>query len=405
MNPPLGEAAGQRIARARRRRGLSQAVLAGLVGRSESWLSQVERGKRGIDSHRVLTRLAEILRVDVTVIAGPAAASTNAEHGYPAVPPIEQAMLGYGMHGQVVSGRSRRPSSTSYLRARARAAYQAYQATRYDATGRLLPGLIHDVEAASQSSARGIPAVCEVRALVYDTAAALLNRVGEPFLAWAAADRAMSAAAYSGEPLLAAMGAWRLSYIVTSRKYPREALDLAMGAADALQRTMRSPSPEQLSVYGALHLAAATAAAAAQDGDTATALLATARGIADQTGDANHMGTAFGHVNVSIHAISASLRLGDPKTAVQAGETLNPGSIPRELVGRRTQVNLDLARAYAMRRQDAAAVNLLLAAERLSPQLVRYDPITQQVLVELLRREHRPSTPELRPLASRAGVI
>ncbi len=45
------ETAGQRIARARRRRGLSQAVLAGLVGRSESWLSQVERGKRGVDSH------------------------------------------------------------------------------------------------------------------------------------------------------------------------------------------------------------------------------------------------------------------------------------------------------------------------------------------------------------------
>ena len=38
---------GQRIARARRRRGLSQAALAGLVGRSESWLSQVERGIGG----------------------------------------------------------------------------------------------------------------------------------------------------------------------------------------------------------------------------------------------------------------------------------------------------------------------------------------------------------------------
>jgi hypothetical protein len=32
-----------------------------------------------------------------------------------------------------------------------------------------------------------------------------------------------------------------------------------------------------------------------------------------------------------------------------------------------------LARAYAMRKQDAAVVNSLLAAERLSPQLVRYD--------------------------------
>ena len=65
----------------------------------------------------------------------------------------------------------------------------------------------------------------------------------------------------------------------------------------------------------------------------------------------------------------------------------------------------DHARAYAMTRKDAAAVNLLLAAERLSPQLVRYDPATRDVLTELLRREHRPSTPELRPLARRAGVI
>ena len=65
------ETPGQRIARARRRRGLSQAVLAGLVGRSESWLSQVERGRRGIDSHAVLTRLAEVLRTDIEQITTP----------------------------------------------------------------------------------------------------------------------------------------------------------------------------------------------------------------------------------------------------------------------------------------------------------------------------------------------
>jgi ribosome-binding protein aMBF1 (putative translation factor) len=40
---------GERIAVYRRRRGLSQAALAGLVGRSESWLSQVERGIRSVD--------------------------------------------------------------------------------------------------------------------------------------------------------------------------------------------------------------------------------------------------------------------------------------------------------------------------------------------------------------------
>ena len=196
-----------------------------------------------------------------------------------------------------------------------------------------------------------------------------------------------------------------MSYMITGRKHAQEALELAMAAAAALGAATRTLSSERLSVYGALHLAAAIAAAARLDRATTGSLLATARGIADRTGEANHMGTAFGPVNVAIHAISASLRLGDPRTAAQTGEALDLAAVPAGLVGRRTQVNLDLARAYAMTRKDAAAVNLLLAAERLSPQLVRYDPATRDVLTELLRREHRPSTPELRPLARRAGVI
>jgi transcriptional regulator with XRE-family HTH domain len=405
MTPSDREAAGQRIARARRRRGLSQAVLAGLTGRSESWLSQVERGKRGVDSHSVLVRLAEVLRVDIEELTGSADRDETSRRAYPASL-IEQAMMGYGAPGPLDGGEEPgRAVSLDFLRAQARSAYQAYQATRYDAASRILPGLIRGVETAAWTAGSGRLAACAVRARVYDTTAALLSRVGEPFLVWAAADRAMFAAEQSGDPLLAAASAWRLSYMITGRKYPQEALGMAMAAVAALDRRMRAPSPERLSVYGALHLAAATAAAASFDGATTQSLLATARGIADRTGEANHMGTAFGPVNMAIHAISASLKLGDPRTATKTGEALGLAAMPAGLVGRRTQVNLDLARAYAMTRKDAAAVNVPLAAERLSPQLVRYDPATRDVLTELLRREHRPSTPELRPLARRAGVI
>ena len=291
------------------------------------------------------------------------------------------------------------------LRAQVRSAYQAYQATRYDAARHILPALIRGVETAARTVGSDGPVACAVRAHVYDITAALLSRVGEPFLAWAAADRAMFAAEQSGDPLLAAASTWRLSYMITGRKHPQEALELAMAAAAALKHMTGEPSPERLSVYGALHLAAATAVAASLDRETTESLLATARGIADRTGEANIMGTAFGPVNVAVHAISASLKLGDPRTATKTGEALDTTAMPVGLVGRRTQVNLDLARAYAMTRKDAAAVNLLLAAERLSPQLVRYDPATRDVLTELLRREHHPSTPELRPLARRAGVI
>jgi transcriptional regulator with XRE-family HTH domain len=386
---------------------LSQAALAGLVGRSESWLSQVERGKRGVDSHAVLTRLAAILRVDIAEITESGTDTADARRPYPHAAQIEQAMMDYRALGASITGEdAERVPAAAHLREMARSAYRGYQATRYEATGRLLPGLIRSVEAASRILGPAIPAVCEVRALAYDTAAALLNRIGEPALAWTAADRAMSAAECAGEPLLAAVGAYRLSYVFTSRKRPREALELAMTAADALERTMGAPSPEQLSVYGGLHLAGATGAAAVYDRALAAELIAKARAIAEHLGiNANLMGTAFGPVNVAIHMISTSVRIGDARTAVEIGESLDIAAIPAGLIGRRTQVHLDLAHAYALRRQDAAAVNVLLAAERLSPQLVRYDERTREVLTELLRREHRPSTPELRPLAHRVGVI
>lgn len=406
MMPSDREAAGRRIARARRRRGLSQAVLAGLIGRSESWLSQVERGRRGVDSHSVLVRLAQVLLVDIEEFTGSGGQDETGRPAYPAASLIEQAMMGYGTSGPVDGGdEPGRDEGLDFLRAQARSVYQAYQATRYDAAGRILPGLIRGLEAAARTTGPASPAACAVRARVYDTAAALLSRVGEPYLAWAAADRAMFAAEQSGEPLLAVAGAWRMSYMITGRKHPQEALELAMAASAALGGATRTFSAERLSVYGALHLAAATAAAASFDRAATESLLGTARGIADRTGEVNHMGTAFGPVNVAIHAISASLKLGDPRTATELGEALDLAAMPAGLVGRRTQVNLDLARAYAMTRKDAAAVNLLLAAERLSPQLVRYDLATRDVLTGLLRREHRPSTPELRPLARRAGVI
>lgn len=91
---------------------------------------------------------------------------------------------------------------------------------------------------------------------------------------------------------------------------------------------MRVPSSDRLSVCDALDLTAATSAAASFYPTTAQSLLAAAHSIADQIGEASHMGTAFGPVNVAIHAISASLRLGDPRTATQTGEALDLAAMP-----------------------------------------------------------------------------
>src|SRR6266496_1486525 len=103
MTPSDREPTGQRIARARRRRGLSQAALAGLVGRSESWLSQVERGQREVDSHTVLNALAEILRVDVPELTGDEPAAPRSAC-YTAAQDIERAMMAYDGLESVIAG-------------------------------------------------------------------------------------------------------------------------------------------------------------------------------------------------------------------------------------------------------------------------------------------------------------
>ncbi|MFD1536235.1 helix-turn-helix domain-containing protein [Nonomuraea guangzhouensis] len=101
---------GRRVARQRRRRGLSQQAVAGLIGRSESWLSQVERGVRRVDSHSVLVELAHVLRVSVAELTD--VAHQAGESRYEAGEAIRAAMLRY----DVLSPRSSQAESLRWMR-------------------------------------------------------------------------------------------------------------------------------------------------------------------------------------------------------------------------------------------------------------------------------------------------
>jgi transcriptional regulator with XRE-family HTH domain len=211
-------ARGQRIARARRRRGLSQAALAGLAGRSESWLSQVERGLRQVDSHSVLMSLAEILRVDVTELTGDEPSDPRPSL-YAAAREIERAMMAYDALESLIGAHTAALTpDLGRLRLGVDRVNRAYQAARYDEAGRMLPALIRGVETAARTCPRrDMIAVSSVRAQVYQAAAMVLSRVGETGLAWTAGDRAVTAAEHANAGPRCRRSGWRTCSSAASR--------------------------------------------------------------------------------------------------------------------------------------------------------------------------------------------
>lgn len=107
--------------------------------------------------------------------------------------------------------------------------------------------------------------------------------------------------------------------------------------------------------------------------------------------DANLRWTAFGPTNVALHRVSVSAELGDATAALAAASGLDARRFPPALHGRRVQVGLDLAWAYACRRQDADAILALLDVERAAPEVTRHNVYARSTISTLLGRARGPA--------------
>lgn len=59
---------GRRVANLRARRGMSQQLMADLLGKSKSWLDKIERGERRLDRLSVIYAIANLLQIDVRLL-------------------------------------------------------------------------------------------------------------------------------------------------------------------------------------------------------------------------------------------------------------------------------------------------------------------------------------------------
>jgi transcriptional regulator with XRE-family HTH domain len=397
---PLGE----RIAYYRRRRGLSQVKLAGLLGRSESWLSQVERGVRSIDRISVLIEVAGALNVPVTELS-PDPLIQEGPDEHPAARAVrrvlmETATLDLGVQDSLRG----RKSDLEELRERAGRAWELTHASSYVELASFLPDLIMDSERATRRlTGEDRTAAFSLLADVYQATAAAMAKLRQVDVAWVAGDRSIEAAERAGEPLLAAAGVFRIAHAFLSGNRIEDALRTALVAADALEPQVATGPPELVALWGALNQVGAVIATRANEEDVARERMRKAEEAAARLGeDRNDFETEFGPTNVALHAVAVAVELGDAGEALRRAASVDASRLSVE---RRGRFLLDVARAYAQRRKTAEAVRAIEEAEALTPEQVRSHPMVREMVRDLLRGERRRVNPELRRLAERVGVL
>jgi transcriptional regulator with XRE-family HTH domain len=401
VSTPLGE----RIAYYRRRRGLSQVKLAGLLGRSESWLSQVERGVRSIDRISVLMEVAGALNVPVSELAPDPLLLEAQSEEHPAVRAIRVALTGHAALPILLDGPdAARPPDLSDLKARAEQAWDLAHASRYADLGELLPPLIAECEqAARRMSGADRKAAFELTAETYQATAAAMAKLRETDLAWIAGDRSVTAAERAGAVLLAAAGEFRIAHAFLSGNRADQGLRTALTTVAALEQGLQDASTEHVVLWGAMNLVGAVLAIRANAEDVARKCMRKAEQAAQRVGeDRNDFHTEFGPTNVALHAVGVSIELGDAGEALRRAATVDASGLSPE---RRARFLIDVARAYGQRRKTAEAVRTLQEAESLTPEQVRNHALVREMVRDLLRGERRSVNPELRALARRVGVL
>jgi transcriptional regulator with XRE-family HTH domain len=374
------EPIGRRIALHRRRRGLSQAAVAGLVGRSESWLSQIERGLRTLDSYTVLRDLARVLRVDIATLTASGSSEPERSVRDADAVAIERALLIGVLIEPILD-----------VGSAVRELHGAYQAARYDEVLAALPRLIMALDGQEP----------QLVAAGYTVVAKTLTKIGLHDLALVAADRSGTASQAGGDPADVGMAV----YQVVCALLPTPRAPLAEEFAVTTATGLEGDGPAVWSVSGALWLISAVAAARRIDAAAAEERLDRAQRLADRLGeDANHRWTAFGPTNVAIHRVSVAVELGDAPAALAAMAAVDLDRLPEGLRSRRVQVQLDIAWAQAQRRRDAEALVALLEVERAAPQVTRRNAVARDTIRQLLARARGTSGVAVRGLADRAGV-
>ncbi|OPC81797.1 hypothetical protein B4N89_13405 [Embleya scabrispora] len=397
-----GASIGQRVARARRQRGLSQPALAERMGVTAGYISKVERGAVILDRISAIAAFADALGVELPYMLGqPQMLIQSPDAEVMGIPAIEAALMPTSLFVSFAPTDRVEDYDVSVLGEEAEAIWAAYQDGEYATMGERLPSLIARCQAAHTAAGVGSKAkTAAVLTMVYCATKSLLVQVGELKLAHLALERAIGAADQADDPLLRPLVLWHLAAVLLAQGRTADALHVAEAEVNRLHDETGRARPELLSLYGGLALKGVVAAARLEKGLQTWSLWAEAEVQARRLGrDRNDYMTLFGPTNCQMIATTAGVDLSQPEVALRHHAKIKPGAMSSP--GRESRHLVTVARAQCKLGQDTPALKTLLAAEQLAPEQLRYKPMATEVVREL-RRRHRPG--RLEELAARIGA-
>ncbi|MDT0435592.1 MULTISPECIES: helix-turn-helix domain-containing protein [Streptomyces] len=385
------------------RGGRRQDAVAGLVGISPDYLSQIERGLK-IPSLPILYLLAQELGVPAAALLSEQAPADESADDT-AETSVGRALLGYG------PARSAAPVAAAELREHVEAAWHSWQtaADRFTQAASTLPSLVADVEHAVRAARAGTDAderraVLRAAADLYCLLRSYLRRTGRVDLATLAADRAMRAAEDADDPLRIAAAQWNLGHVLLAAGQPGEAEELALRAAEQVA-TARLPEVQKAAMGGALQLVAVVGAARRRQWwEARERLTEKAAPAARRVGDASNIGwTVFGPTNIALHALSIDMEAGETGEALHTADAIDTSGVPS--LERAFTFGLEVAACHSQRRDDASVLLTLLGLEAVAPEDLARTPLARHLVLTVIRRARAMQARQAEALAKRIGLV
>lgn len=383
---------GERVRTMRHFRHKTLDEVAGLVGISSSYLSLLERGRRPLDSRRLLYQLADVLECSIADLTGEPMPAVSTSHAA-ALATVRDIRLALASADESPSERSSR--SAELLERDSNEALTLYMSCRYAESGQLLAPLIHDL--AHQGS--GDERISVTRTRAFFTAWSLTTSLGFLDLSLRAAEMAYRTAEDANEPRLVGVSTFAYAQALDRIGASPKSLKLCLRVIDQIQLSFGSCSSVR-QACGTLHLHAAQTCA----------ILGDRQGLigehAERSGPgSNFFQLYFGPTNVDLWRLAIAVELNEGGRGPRIVERINQEFLSSP--NRRAYMYADLGRGLAQeRRRDTEAITALCEAERIAPDLVRSTPLVRETVTDLLRRaRRRAGGRNLNGLAYRMGVV